>query len=80
MSDDKVMIERQSNGYTAIYYNDAPPETYVYRNEIEDQLMLLTDIMEHFGWWGSRYDERRIVVRAEPGDKWPGVSADMTEE
>lgn len=80
----KARIERVGNGFILELPDDDGLElavrVYEDRYDRSGFVGMLRDLVELFGQRGSRYDEFRVVVGTVPGDKWPGVSADITEE
>lgn len=70
----KLVIETARNGYVIRDQNDgSEPEvlTTIGENDpVDATSVLLGEVLELIGHIGSRYDERRVRVTIEPGDKW----------
>ena len=69
-------ITRVANGYIANGVDGAVvfEEDENCRRDVDPQAVarLLDHVIEYFGAGGSRYDEARVRVIIEPGDKYPG--------
>jgi hypothetical protein len=70
----KLVIETARNGYVIRDQNDgSEPEdltTVADDDPADATLALLGEILDRVGYVGSRYDERRVRIAIEPGDKW----------
>ena len=65
-----ITIERVANGFIMHYDDDETKETYIYPETYLGARELLIDIRDAIGMAGSRYDDKRIYVTVEPGDKY----------
>ena len=71
----RLSIRRVSNGYIVTTINqDIKSEYAVFEETNEDSVEnlknMLWHIVEEFGESGSRYDEKRIHITTQPGDKF----------
>ena len=70
----KLIIETAQNGYVIRDQNDGSEmeslTTVAEDDRVDATFTLLGEVLEMVGHIGSRYDERRVRVVIEPGDKW----------
>ncbi|MBN1868952.1 MAG: hypothetical protein JW847_00015 [Candidatus Omnitrophica bacterium] len=70
-------MRRVENGYVLKVVdqdgNAGEPKEIVYQEKYEDEVECFADFLryldEHYGPSTSRYSEKRIYIRVEPGDK-----------
>jgi hypothetical protein len=67
-----LTIERASNGYILRESDSEDPRPIVVEetDRVDATYALLGRMLEQMGHSGSRYDERRVRIVIEPGDKW----------
>jgi hypothetical protein len=68
----KLTIETARNGYIIRDDEDGFPYVIADDDPVDATFNLLVEVREMIGHIGSRYDERRVRVVIEPGDKWIG--------
>lgn len=77
----RVSIDRVENGYLLNYYDGETDTKYVFEqrfdsDESKDYIAdLLNTVVDLLGESGSRYDEQRVRVSLEPGDKYEGPNS-----
>lgn len=67
----KVTIERVSNGWVLRYHDYDQEGTFVFTEDADRSgfVDLLREVTELYHQHGSRFDEHRVVVGTEAGDK-----------
>jgi len=71
----KIEIEKVDNGYIIADLDQFSYTKFVV-NSIDE---LFRELIDHFGEYGSRYDEERIYIVKAPGDKHPNFTQDHTK-
>ena len=67
-----IYMQKADNGFIVKFDELEGSHTYVYKSTHEGVMEMLQDVVDDIGYRGTRYDEKRVVVRLEPGDKYEG--------
>lgn len=69
-----LKIEKVSNGYSLIHYEDEREVTEVFEErhcELEPLVRLLYSTLEYLNGYGSKHDQERIFIEIRRGDGLP---------